>query len=81
MRFQRPGPEDTERPVLLDEHGRTFDLSPITPDIDGAFLSDNGIAATLGPWLVTPDEVGDPQDLDLRLWVNGGEMEIDRAEL
>ncbi|PZG15054.1 2-hydroxyhepta-2,4-diene-1,7-dioate isomerase [Nonomuraea aridisoli] len=25
----------------------------------------------LGPWLVTPDEVGDPQDLPLRLWVNG----------
>ncbi|WP_412539425.1 fumarylacetoacetate hydrolase family protein [Longispora sp. K20-0274] len=25
----------------------------------------------LGPWLVTPDEVGDPQDLGLRLWVDG----------
>jgi 2-keto-4-pentenoate hydratase/2-oxohepta-3-ene-1,7-dioic acid hydratase in catechol pathway len=25
----------------------------------------------LGPWLVTPDEVGDPQDLTLRSWVNG----------
>ncbi len=25
----------------------------------------------LGPWLVTPDEAGDPQDLDLRLWVDG----------
>lgn len=25
----------------------------------------------LGPWLVTPDEVGDPQTLGLRLWVNG----------
>lgn len=25
----------------------------------------------LGPWLVTPDEVDDPQALDLRLWVNG----------
>lgn len=25
----------------------------------------------LGPWLVTPDEVGDPQRLDLRLAVNG----------
>ncbi|WP_354642316.1 fumarylacetoacetate hydrolase family protein [Kitasatospora camelliae] len=25
----------------------------------------------LGPWLVTPDEVGDPQKLGLRLWVNG----------
>ncbi|MFI6815322.1 fumarylacetoacetate hydrolase family protein [Nonomuraea sp. NPDC050328] len=25
----------------------------------------------LGPWLVTADEIGDPQDLGLRLWVNG----------
>lgn len=25
----------------------------------------------LGPWLVTPDEVGDPQALPLKLWVNG----------
>ncbi|MFE3857560.1 fumarylacetoacetate hydrolase family protein [Streptomyces griseorubiginosus] len=25
----------------------------------------------LGPWLVTPDEVGDPQGLAMRLWVNG----------
>ncbi|MFE6866488.1 fumarylacetoacetate hydrolase family protein [Kitasatospora sp. NPDC057692] len=25
----------------------------------------------LGPWLVTPDEVADPQRLSLRLWVNG----------
>ncbi|GAA2879748.1 fumarylacetoacetate hydrolase family protein [Streptosporangium fragile] len=25
----------------------------------------------LGPWLVTPDEVGDPQKLGLRSWVNG----------
>ncbi|MFD7597131.1 fumarylacetoacetate hydrolase family protein [Kitasatospora sp. NPDC059812] len=26
----------------------------------------------LGPWLVTADEVADPQQLPLRLWVNGG---------
>jgi 2,4-didehydro-3-deoxy-L-rhamnonate hydrolase len=28
-----------------------------------------------GPWLVTPDEVGDPQDLDMRLDVNGERMQ------
>ena len=28
-------------------------------------------ATVLGPWLVTPDELGDPGDLDLRLEVNG----------
>lgn len=27
--------------------------------------------APLGPWLVTRDEIADPQDLGLRLWVNG----------
>ncbi|MEV5570112.1 fumarylacetoacetate hydrolase family protein [Spirillospora sp. NPDC052269] len=26
----------------------------------------------LGPWLVTADEIPDPQNLALRLWVNGG---------
>jgi len=25
----------------------------------------------LGPWIVTPDEVGDPQNLELNCWVNG----------
>ncbi|MCC5477413.1 fumarylacetoacetate hydrolase family protein [Streptomyces sp. NPDC059680] len=25
----------------------------------------------LGPWLVTPDEIADPQNLSLKLWVNG----------
>ena len=25
----------------------------------------------IGPWIVTPDEVGDPHTLDLRTWVNG----------
>jgi 2,4-diketo-3-deoxy-L-fuconate hydrolase len=28
-----------------------------------------------GPWLVTPDEVGDPQDLDMYLNVNGDRMQ------
>jgi 2-keto-4-pentenoate hydratase/2-oxohepta-3-ene-1,7-dioic acid hydratase in catechol pathway len=25
----------------------------------------------IGPWIVTPDEIGDPHALDLRTWVNG----------
>jgi 2,4-diketo-3-deoxy-L-fuconate hydrolase len=29
----------------------------------------------VGPWLVTPDEVGDPQDLDMWLDVNGQRMQ------
>ena len=43
----------------------------------------------LGPWIVSADEVGDPQALDNRLWVNGelrqqantGEMIVGVAEL
>jgi 2-keto-4-pentenoate hydratase/2-oxohepta-3-ene-1,7-dioic acid hydratase in catechol pathway len=29
----------------------------------------------LGPYLVTPDEVADPRSLELRLWVNGVQMQ------
>lgn len=29
----------------------------------------------VGPWLVTPDEVGDPQDLDMHLNLNGARMQ------
>ena len=29
----------------------------------------------LGPWLVTPDEVGDPHALDIRCWVNDEERQ------
>jgi 2-keto-4-pentenoate hydratase/2-oxohepta-3-ene-1,7-dioic acid hydratase in catechol pathway len=46
MRFQRLGPDGAERPVVLDEHGRAFDLSPVTTDVDGAFLAGGGVAAT-----------------------------------
>ena len=27
--------------------------------------------APIGPWLVTPDELGDPHNLDIQCWVNG----------
>jgi 2-keto-4-pentenoate hydratase/2-oxohepta-3-ene-1,7-dioic acid hydratase in catechol pathway len=27
--------------------------------------------APMGPWLVTPDELGDPENLSLQTWVNG----------
>ena len=29
----------------------------------------------VGPWLVTPDEVGDPQALGMGLWLNGTQMQ------
>ena len=29
----------------------------------------------MGPWIVTPDEIGDPHALELRTWVNGEERQ------
>ena len=34
----------------------------------GKFFDDHGL---MGPWLVTPDEVGNPHDLDILCTVNG----------
>jgi len=31
--------------------------------------------APLGPWIVTADEIADPQNLDVKLWVNGDLMQ------
>ncbi|MEK9831828.1 MAG: fumarylacetoacetate hydrolase family protein [Rhodospirillaceae bacterium] len=31
--------------------------------------------APLGPWIVTADEIDDPQSLDVKLWVNGNLMQ------
>src|SRR5690606_23176681 len=42
MRFARIGAAGHERPVVVDEGG-LYDLSPITADIDGAFLSGAGV--------------------------------------
>ncbi|MBB4907710.1 fumarylacetoacetate hydrolase family protein [Actinophytocola algeriensis] len=44
MRLMRVGVLGAERPVVLDDGGRAFDLSGLTNDIDGAFLADDGIA-------------------------------------
>ncbi|SCF26023.1 fumarylacetoacetate hydrolase family protein [Micromonospora mirobrigensis] len=42
MRLMRVGPVGRERPVRLTG-GRYHDLSPVTTDIDGGFLADDGI--------------------------------------
>jgi 2-keto-4-pentenoate hydratase/2-oxohepta-3-ene-1,7-dioic acid hydratase in catechol pathway len=44
MRFQRLGDVGNERPVLLGEDGRVYDLAGVTGDIDGAFLAGGGVA-------------------------------------
>lgn len=41
----RVGPAGAERPVLRGDDDRHYDLSPVTRDIDGAFLAGNGPAA------------------------------------
>lgn len=40
----RLGPVGNEIPVIVDDAGESFDLSGITPDIDGEFLASGGIA-------------------------------------
>ncbi|MGW8767220.1 fumarylacetoacetate hydrolase family protein [Streptomyces sp. NPDC055815] len=42
MRFLRVGPRGAERPAVLDTDGQAYDLSPLTADIDGAFLASGG---------------------------------------
>jgi len=43
MRFLRVGPAGSERPVVLDSDGTARDLTPLTADIDGAFLAEGGV--------------------------------------
>jgi 2-keto-4-pentenoate hydratase/2-oxohepta-3-ene-1,7-dioic acid hydratase in catechol pathway len=42
MKFRRIGPKGNEVPVVVDSEGTYFDLSPVTTDISGDFLQDNG---------------------------------------
>ena len=39
MKLLRVGPPGAERPVVMDDHGDHYDLSPVTRDIDAAFWS------------------------------------------
>ncbi|GAA4664527.1 MULTISPECIES: fumarylacetoacetate hydrolase family protein [Amycolatopsis] len=41
MKLLRVGPPGEERPVLLED-GRYYDLTPLTPDIDGVFFAQDG---------------------------------------
>ncbi|SDS52747.1 2-keto-4-pentenoate hydratase/2-oxohepta-3-ene-1,7-dioic acid hydratase (catechol pathway) [Streptomyces sp. TLI_053] len=46
MKLLRLGSPGAETPVVLDGNGTAFDLSGLTADIDGAFLSSDGIDRT-----------------------------------
>ena len=43
MQFLRLGPVGDERPAVKVDDGTTYDLLPITPDIDGSFLANDGV--------------------------------------
>ncbi|HVK22394.1 MAG TPA: fumarylacetoacetate hydrolase family protein [Actinokineospora sp.] len=43
MKFIRVGAAGFERPAMLTDDGRAFDLRPLTPDIDGFFLAGSGV--------------------------------------
>ncbi|MCE6999486.1 fumarylacetoacetate hydrolase family protein [Saccharothrix sp. S26] len=46
MQLLRLGPAGSERPAVRADDGVTYDLSPLTDDVTGAFLADDGIART-----------------------------------
>jgi 2-keto-4-pentenoate hydratase/2-oxohepta-3-ene-1,7-dioic acid hydratase in catechol pathway len=43
VKLARIGPAGAERPVAIDDDGAAHDLTPVTADIDGAFLGGGGI--------------------------------------
>jgi 2-keto-4-pentenoate hydratase/2-oxohepta-3-ene-1,7-dioic acid hydratase in catechol pathway len=43
MRLMRIGAAGAERPIVCDDDGNAYDLTPMTGDIDAAFLADDGI--------------------------------------
>jgi len=63
--------------VVNDVSERTFQLDHAGQWSKGK-SSDN--FGPIGPWLVTPDEVGDPQELSLWLDVNGAPMQRGSTE-
>jgi len=44
MHLLRLGEPGSERPALQADDGTTFDLGPLTRDVDGDFLATDGIA-------------------------------------
>lgn len=55
--------------ILNDVSAREFqfDVAPAQT----TFAKSMDDFCPMGPWIVTTDELGDSQDLELRLWVNG----------
>ncbi|MFI9010323.1 fumarylacetoacetate hydrolase family protein [Actinosynnema sp. NPDC053489] len=68
MQLLRLGPSGAERPAVRADDGVTYDLTPVTDDVTGAFLAADGIARTraalaageLHPIVVEGTRVGPP---------------------
>lgn len=91
MKLLSHGPRGQERPGILDRDGRVRDLSgrvadigpdALSPasldrlrDVDPASLPAVPSGTRLGPWLVTKDEVPDPQGIEPSCEVSGDVMQ------
>jgi 2-keto-4-pentenoate hydratase/2-oxohepta-3-ene-1,7-dioic acid hydratase in catechol pathway len=62
VQFLRLGPVGDERPAVRTD-GITYDLLPITPDVDGAFLANDGVARVRAALEAGELEVLDDADL------------------
>ncbi|WP_031469707.1 fumarylacetoacetate hydrolase family protein [Sciscionella sediminilitoris] len=67
--------DESEAAAVIAGYAIANDVSERSFQLDRGGQWDKGKCCEtfnpLGPWLVTPDEVGDPQRLGMRLWVNG----------
>ncbi len=87
MQLQRIGSIGSERPVVLDG-GVAYDLTPLTADIDGAFLSTDGIARTraalaagdLATTSVAGERIGAPVARPQAVWCIGMNYAAHAAE-
>lgn len=59
--------------ILNDMSAREFQFDVSPPQTTFAKSMDG--FAPMGPWLVTRDEIPDPQTLDLSCWLNGAQMQ------
>ncbi|NJC72934.1 fumarylacetoacetate hydrolase family protein [Planosporangium thailandense] len=88
MRFLRVGEPGAERPVVSDDTDATFDLSPLTADVDGSFLADDGIGRTrqaladnaLPPVDITGVRLGPPVARPHAVWCIGMNYAAHAAE-
>ncbi|MFC9465568.1 fumarylacetoacetate hydrolase family protein [Streptomyces coelicoflavus] len=68
MKLLRLGAPGSERPAVLADDGRTYDLTGVTPDIDGSFFATDGVerartalrAGTLAALNTEGERVGAP---------------------